>query len=168
MAAEKRRDDWHPNANEAQVMTGFNMGVTQVGTVGSLGWGGLRWLARRLGLPVAEPPPARTAPVAVACPRCGAPTSADEATCGGCGRATRPVRPTTAAQIAALSAAAEQRRRRDLALALVAGVVLGVGILLLAQSLERSMLQLMGLRLWWLAGLFWGVLVYVGRRWLDQ
>ena len=157
-------DRWRPNANEAPVMADFSMGVRQVGTVGGLGWGGLRWLARRLGLPVAEPRPES----AVACSRCGAPALGDEPACVACGRALPPRPAVTAAQIAALSADAERRWRRDLTFALLFGLLLGLGILQLAQSLERGTLKNMGLQLWWLAGLFWGLVVFVNRRWLDQ
>ena len=159
--------DWRPNANEAPVMADFNMGVAQVGMVGGVGWKGIRAVARRLGLPVAEPVAAAVG-VGLACPRCGVPLFAGEAACAGCGRAAPPARLTTAADIATFTAEAERRWRRDLALAVLMALVLGVGLLLLALTMERGYVQTLAVRLWWLAGLFWGVLFYVGRRWLDQ
>jgi hypothetical protein len=166
--AVDRRQEWRPNANEAPVMADLDMGVANVGTVGSLGWAGLRWLAARLGLPVPAPRPDPDAPTSPACPRCRAPTFAGEAACTACGRALPPAAATTAAQIAALAAADDHRRRRDLLVALLAGVLLGLGILVIARTMERGHVQTLALQLWWLAGLFWGAFVYVARRWLDQ
>jgi hypothetical protein len=66
-----------------------------------------------------------------------------------------------------VSAAAEARRRADLLLAVAVGVV-GLGILVVARTMERGHVQTLALRLWWLAGLFWGGFVLLTRWWLDQ
>jgi hypothetical protein len=167
MNGRRRHEDWRPNANETPVITGFNLGRAGVGAVGGAGWAGLRALARRLGIPIADPQPAAPTPTVSACPRCGGPVPVGDAACEACGRAVpRPA--ASDAPIADVVAAADRRRRFDLLLALLVAVVVGFGILLLAQPMERSNLQLLALRFWWAAGLFWGALVLLARRWLDQ
>jgi hypothetical protein len=167
MAADRKREDWRPNANETGVVANFNMDVAGVGALGGAGWAGLRRLARRLGLPVAENPPPTPALAGRACGRCGATVLVGEAACVACGRAA-PRHGTSGAPVIDVAAAADRRRRSDLVLALLIAVVVGFGILLLAQTMERSSLQLLALRFWWAAGLFWGGFVLLARSWLDQ
>jgi hypothetical protein len=167
VAAQRSDDDWRPNANETGVVTDFNMHVASVGAVGGAGRAGFRRFARKLGLPLAETPDPAPAPAGRACDRCGGPVLVGEAACVACGRGV--LRPeTSGAAVADVVAAADRRRRSDRLLALLVALVVGVGILLLAQTMERSSLQLLALRFWWLAGLFWGGLVLLARSWLDQ
>jgi hypothetical protein len=167
MAGQRRGDDWRPNANETGVVANFNMDVAGVGALGGAGWAGLRRLAHRLGLPVAEAPSTGPAQVGSACARCGGLVLVGEAACVGCGRAA-PRSAVPDAPALDVAAAGDRRRRADLLLGLVVALVVGFGILLLAQTMERSSLQLLALRLWWLAGLFWGGFVLLTRTWLDQ
>jgi hypothetical protein len=167
MTAQRRGADWRPNANETGVVTSFNMDVAGVGALGGAGWSGLRRLARRLGLPVAESPRPAPALAGSACARCGGPVLVGEAACPACGRAA-PRPGASDAIVADVVAVADRRRRADRLLALLVAVVVGFGILLLAQTMERSSLQLLALRLWWAAGLFWGGFVLLARSWLDQ
>lgn len=167
MARHKRRAEWRTNANETQVTVGFNMGVATVGTIGGAGWTALRWLALRLGLRL-DPPPELAAPAGVDCTRCGTLVLAGERACSDCGRALAPSPASTDAQIAAFAAEAERRRRGDILRAILAGLVVGIGILLVAQTMERGLVQTLGIQLWWLAGIFWGVVVFAARQWLDQ
>jgi hypothetical protein len=167
MAANRRGDDWRPNANETGVVANFNMDVAGVGALGGAGWTVLRRLARRLGLPVAENPRPAPALEGTACGWCGATVLVGEAACVACGRAA-PRPGTSNALVIDVAAAADRRRRSDLLLALLVAIVVGFGILLLAQTMERSSLQLLALRFWWGAGLFWGGFVLLTRSWLDQ
>jgi hypothetical protein len=167
MAPNRRGDDWRPNANETGVVNDFNLAVAGVGAVGGGGWAGLRALARRLGLPLTESPRRLPASAVSVCIRCGTALLVGEAACLGCGRPT-PRLTVAATPMIDIAGAASRRRRADLVLALVVALVVGLGILLIARTMERGQVQALALQLWWLAGLFWGGFVLLTRMWLDQ
>ena len=62
----------------------------------------------------------------------------------------------------------ERRWRNDLLLAVATGLVVAFGILVVAGSVpERTSLVVVSQQIWWLAGAFWGGVVFLMRRWLS-
>jgi len=105
------------------------------------------------------------------CSFCGRENPDSELFCEGCGKRLPP--PSAEAyetMYRAQEASWRSRRRRDAALALSWGLIIGLGTLAFAPLLESGddasyrMLVALGKQAWWLIGLLWGGVVWGLRR----